>query len=387
MKDTQSIYIKLQEHLDNQPVGFPATASRAELKVLEHIFSPLEAEIACCLSYKPEPLHAIFNRVHHLVDTPDLLADLLDQIQKKGGIESKLMAGQRHYCNAPLVVGMYEMQLERLTPEFIEDFDAYTGHRKFGIEFLSSELPQMRTIPIQKSIRPQHHIHTYDEVSHLLKQAEPPFVVFECICRKKKAMAGTPCTMTDRKETCMAAGGVGQSALLADLGREISRDEAGSILEQNQKQGLVLQPSNSEKIEFICSCCGCCCGMLGLHKMLPKPLEFWASNFQAAVDETACDGCGICVRRCQVTAVHLKAKKHPADVDLSRCLGCGVCVPACPRKAISLVKKPTETRPPETREALFDIIMAHKKGTLGKIKLTGKLLIDAVATGHTHVLK
>ena len=279
------------------------------------------------------------------------------------------------------------MQLERLTPQFIRDFDAYTGNRKFGIEFLSSELPQMRTIPIQKSIHPLHHIHTYDDVSQLLAQAQKPFVIFECICRKKKALAGTPCQITQRKETCLAAGGVGQSALMADLGTQISRDDAIAILEQNQKQGLVLQPSNSEKIEFICSCCGCCCGMLSVHKMLPKPLDFWATNFYAAVDENNCDGCGVCAKRCQVNAIMVTAKRQPAIVDLNRCLGCGVCVPTCPQAAISLVKKSAETRPPRTREDLFDIIMARKKGPLGKLKLTGKLVFDAIATGNTRVLK
>jgi len=45
-----------------------------------------------------------------------------------------------------------------------------------------------------------------------------------------------------------------QMALPIDTGREITRDEAMSIIEQNQKQGLVLQPSNTEKVEFILIC-------------------------------------------------------------------------------------------------------------------------------------
>jgi MinD superfamily P-loop ATPase len=127
--------------------------------------------------------------------------------------------------------------------------------------------------------------------------------------------------------------------------------------------------------------------MLDLHKILPKPHQFWASNYYAAVDTAACEGCGICAKRCQVAAVTVHPNKHPAVVDPDRCLGCGVCVPTCPQEAISLVKKPAEVRPPQTREDLFDIIMAHKKSPLGKLKLTGKLVFDAIATGHTHVLK
>jgi hypothetical protein len=43
--------------------------------------------------------------------------------------------------------------------------------------------------------------------------------------------------------------------------------------------------------------------------------------------------------------------------------------------------------PPKTREDLHDILMAKKKGTLGKLKLYGKLYVDALLTGQTHLLK
>jgi len=387
LEQNNQVYVKLQKHLDRQAVGFPATLSGAEIKILKHIFSPEEAEIACCLSYKFEPLKTIVSRAGHRVNSSDELEKSLDRIQKKGGIESRIKNGKMHYCNAPLVVGMYEFQLNRLTPDFIEDFNEYTSDKKFGIEFLSTKLPQMRTIPVAKSIHPQHNASTFDEVAALLQQAEEPFVIFECICRKKKSLAGHTCKVTDRKETCLAVGSMARTALRSGSGREITREDALSIIEQNQKQGLVLQPSNSQKAEFICSCCGCCCGMLGIHQALPKPMEFWASNFYAAVDRATCEGCGACVKRCQVDAVKVSAKKQPAVLDLDRCLGCGVCVPACPTQSITLVKKPAEVRPPQTREDLHEIIAAGRKGRLGKLKLTGKLIVDSVRKGHMNLLK
>jgi len=387
VEQNNQVYIKLQKHLDNQAIGFPATRSGAELKILKHIFTPDEAEIACCLSYKFEPLETIYCRAGHLVDSVDELEKCLDRIQKKGGIESKIKNGKMHFCNAPLVVGMYEFQSNRLTPEFLKDFDQYTSGKKFGLEFLSTKLPQMRTIPVAKSIHPQHNVSTFDEVTTLLLQAENPFVIIECICRKKKSMAGKSCKKTDRQETCLAVGSMARMALLSGNGREITRDEALSIIEQNQKQGLVLQPSNTQKAEFVCSCCGCCCGMLGMHQDLPKPLDFWASNFYAAVDNDTCEGCGACVKRCQVDAVRVSIKKQPAVVALDRCIGCGVCVPACPTQSITLVKKPAEVRPPQTREDLHEIIAAGKKGRLGKLKLTGKLIGDSVRAGHMNLLK
>jgi ferredoxin len=380
-------YKKLQKHLDKQAVGFPATRSGAEIKILKHIFTPQEAEIACCLDYRFEPLETIMDRAGHLVKSVEDLEEHLENILKKGGIESKTKNGKAHYCNAPLVVGMYEFQLNRLTPEFIEAFGEYTSDKKYGIEFLSTKLPMMRTIPVAKSIQPQHHVSTYDEVMSMLQTAEAPFAIHECICRKKKALQGHTCKATNRKETCLSMGSMAQTAIKAGAGREISREEATSFIEQNQKEGLVLQPSNSEKIEFICSCCGCCCGMLGIYQDLPKPLDFWATNYYAAVDEKSCESCGLCVKRCQVEAVAIAEKKQPAAVNRGRCLGCGLCVPACPTKAITLVKKPAEVKPPETREQLHEILADGRKGSLEKLKLTGKLVIDTVRTGHYNLLK
>ena len=387
MEKEDQVYVNLQKHLNAQAVGFPATSSGVEINLLKHIFTPAEAEIVSFINYRLQPLHSIYNSVEHLVESPEELEAHLGRIQKKGGIEFRTIKGEKHYCTAPLVVGMYEFQLERLTPEFIRDFKTYTSDRNFAIEFLSTELPQMRTIPVAESILPRYDVSTFDEVTALLKQAEGPFVIIECICRKKKRIEGGSCNVTDRKETCLAIHGMAEMLQAGNVGRTISRKEALSIIKQNQRDGLVLQPSNTRKAEFICSCCGCCCGMLSIQKSLPKPLDFWSSNFQASVDAGVCIGCGSCEESCQVGAVIVSDQAQCAIVNLNRCIGCGVCIADCPTEAISLLKKATEVIPPQTREELYDIIMDKKKGKLGKALLTGKLLIDVFRTGQIHLLK
>ena len=134
MSKETDIYRKLQKHLNSQAIGFPATRSGVELKILQHIFTPEEALIATCLNYRFEPLKTIYSRAKDIISSVHALENLLDTIQKKGGLESKIKDGKRYYCNAPLVVGMYEMQLGRLTPKFIEDFRKYTKNPRFGID-------------------------------------------------------------------------------------------------------------------------------------------------------------------------------------------------------------------------------------------------------------
>jgi len=147
-----------------------------------------------------------------------------------------------------------------------------------------------------------------------------------------------------------------------------------AILETNQKEGLVLQPSNTERAEFICSCCGCCCGMLGVFQSLPKPLDFWATNYFAEVNPEICTACGTCVDRCQVDAISIDERLNVSRVNLIRCIGCGNCVTTCPSEAISLIKKDKETVPPKDSESLYEIIAANRKGMLGKVMLAMRLI-------------
>ena len=83
----------------------------------------------------------------------------------------------------------------------------------------------------------------------------------------------------------------------------------------------------------------------------------------------------------------MSEQKQKASVDLNRCIGCGLCTPSCPQKALFLQKKPKEVRPPQTRDDLYDIIMSHKKGRFAKMRTAGKLVIDAIRTGQTHLLR
>ena len=53
MDKADRIYRGLQQHLDRQAVGYPATRTGAEIRILKRLFSPEEAELALHLTYKP----------------------------------------------------------------------------------------------------------------------------------------------------------------------------------------------------------------------------------------------------------------------------------------------------------------------------------------------
>jgi Na+-translocating ferredoxin:NAD+ oxidoreductase subunit B len=354
LENTDNIYIELQKHLDKQAVGFPATKTGVELRILKELFTPEQAGMALHLSVEPKSVIQVHEEMKASVTTVEKVAQLLIEMVKNGAITAKEENGNYYFFTMPLLVGIAEMHGGRATPQFWQDFSSYMAG-EFGKAYNSTKTSQMRTIPVGKSITIEHHVTTYDNIRDIINNTCDPIVINRCMCRMGAAARGNPCKKTHREETCMA---FGEWAKLAVLGgaQPISKEEALGIMRQNEEDGLVLQPNNYQKVDFVCACCGCCCGILMLQKALPNPAIAWAHNYYAAVDVGSCVGCGTCVERCQVNAIMIEVNNGAAVINLERCIGCGNCVVTCPSEAIKLVKKAEETAPPADAPALYKML-------------------------------
>ncbi len=355
------IYRRLQEHLDTMPVGYPATESGIEIKILERLFTPEQAQIALNLKFQPEKIKTIYRRIKSTGISIEELEQKLDEmyfnglinrgITNEGGIEVK------YYASAPCVVGFYEYQLKKLTPEFYRDAEQYL--REFFVhEYNKTGIPQLRVIPIEESVEMEHVIANYDELRTLIEEIGNPIALSECICRKGKDLIGDSCKKTTLRESCFSFRNGAKSLIEKGDAREITKEEALKILDKAQDDGLVLQPGNSLRPLMLCTCCGCCCGVLTNQKMIPEPANFFATNYYAEVDEDLCIGCGTCEERCNMDAVHVE--NALAIVDKLRCIGCGACVPSCTSEAIKLYRKEDEIIPPKNTLATYMTIMDRK---------------------------
>jgi Pyruvate/2-oxoacid:ferredoxin oxidoreductase delta subunit len=369
-----AIYRELQRHLDQQAVGYPRTRSGADVRFLRLMFTPDEARIALHLTFRPL-LESSLLEVTASVRPPDQTRRLLERMFQKGSIGRKKKKGVVFWYSWPLVIGMYEAQDGNPSPEVLREAGAYMRTPAYGQEFIAVKPSQMRTIPVNRSITVEHHVAPYDDVRAIIYRARGPFVVVKCICREAMVRRGKPCARTSRLETCLGVQAMGAMALRRGHGREVARGEALDILAQNEKDGLVFQPSGAQDPEFICSCGGCCCGMLSFQKMLPHPVDFWTSNFYAEIELGACTACGTCIAWCQVNAVTLDRDDSRARINLSRCLGCGPCVTSCRAKAVKLVHKVPGTAPPLDEEALYEEIRKNRRGSWGKLGMMLKLAL------------
>ncbi len=346
--------------MDKNPIGFPAAKSGADIRLLKYLFTPEEALIATYLTYSHhavDDLETIFNRAKDVGLTIDALEEILDRMASKGLIHFRTEEGMKFYNNAQWMVGIYELQIGRMTEDFIKLSDDYSNDA-YGKALFTAQPKQFRVIPIQKSITPESPVATYDNIRELIETADAPFMVIPCICRSKKEHKGRPCKVTKREETCIGSGPIAQQFINNGWGREISKDELIELVEQSQSEGLVLQPSNSEKFEFMCSCCGCCCGLLRGKGATPKPIQFFTTNYHSEVDHELCTQCGTCVDLCQMKA--LSFQDDLLTINLDRCIGCGVCAANCPEGAISLKKHEKETTPPQTMEETYARIMSGR---------------------------
>ena len=62
MTTENQVYRDLQQHLDKLPIGFPATESGVEIRILKHLFTPEQGGIALKLKFQPEPIKRIFKK-------------------------------------------------------------------------------------------------------------------------------------------------------------------------------------------------------------------------------------------------------------------------------------------------------------------------------------
>ncbi|MFO8017542.1 MAG: 4Fe-4S binding protein [Promethearchaeia archaeon] len=165
------------------------------------------------------------------------------------------------------------------------------------------------------------------------------------------------------------------------FGRYIGKEEAFEILEKAEADGLVLQVGNSQNMNFICTCCACCCGALQAAKMAPNTAAFYQTNYYAEIDHKLCTGCKTCLERCQADALTIKNEK--AWVDLKNCIGCGLCVTTCPVEAISLKKTGREYHPPKGAYRLFFKIMKER---LGRFQVLKTIFNATFRTGFIYII-
>jgi len=338
-------------------IGFGGRHCPELYALLESLFTEEEARIALNLSpFGPEPPEKTAER---LGEDPEKIARLLDEMADKGLIYCSQKGDIKWYKTLQLVPGIFELQFMKgeYTPRAMELarlFDAYHQASRGLVEKkrepAKRTLSFARVIPIEESINPETNIFSYEEVERYINQTDT-ITLSSCYCRHEHRLLDRGCQYPD--DVCLQFGPFARFVRERGFGREITKAEAREVMKRSADAGLIATSSNTrERIDFICNCCTCCCGVLRSVKITGAPVRSVSSNFQARVEPESCIGCGECEERCQMEAITME--DDTAHVDPERCLGCGVCIRACPNEALALVRREDTEDPPRSFGELIE---------------------------------
>lgn len=349
------VYERLREQLDQYSVGFPATASGVEMRLLKKLFTEEEARMFLDLSLKLETPESVAERTGR---DPRETGALLARMADKGLIFPGKKAGAVQYGAVPFVVGSYEFQLKTMDRELAQLFEEY-----FTEAFLEKGMqasPPLRVVPVNQAIPVSWEVAPYDDIRAIIKKKEV-ISLAKCICRVQQRLLDKGCDKP--LEVCFMFGSHAHYYVERGMARYVTREEALQVVDKCDEAGLVPQPFNAQDPGGFCNCCGDCCGQLRGLRMHPKPAERVAAMYYAAVDPELCAACGTCLERCQMDAITTDADDI-ASVNRDRCIGCGLCVTTCPSEAMKLHLKPESerTQPPATGKDNM-MQMAQQRGT------------------------
>ena len=183
----------------------------------------------------------------------------------------------------------------------------------------------------------------YERARDIVLNNPGQIAVMICPCRSARE---NPCTPLD---VCLIVGEPFVGFVTEhhpDKARRISRQEAITILEEENRRGHVshafFKDAMLDRFYAICNCCSCCCGAMqaqrnGIPMLAP-------SGYVCVADQGACIACTACTPLCQFGALSVDDR---VVIDSSRCMGCGVCVKGCPEEALSLEKDAAKGEPLE----------------------------------------
>jgi Na+-translocating ferredoxin:NAD+ oxidoreductase subunit B len=340
----ENVYEKLADVLDTLPSGFPRTQTGDEIKLLEKVFTPEEAELFCKLRLSFETADEIHKRTGMPIEG---MEDLLTRMWAKGHLRGKDTGKEKKFKMAPWIIGIYEYQVHTMDQEFTRLNRKFAP--KFAQQYFSKSPHVTQVVPIEQAIEPGGEVMPYESVSSIIKNGRS-FMVVDCVCRKERQFQGRGCDHP--LEVCLYISDDPEEFNEHHTwkGRVLNRQQALEIIRDAEEKALVHNISNTRKgHHFICNCCGCGCGSLILLKMGIMPAsQLLNTHYYARIDPDLCTGCGICAQeRCQVAAIEEIDNSY--RIKRQQCIGCGLCVSACPAKAIRLIRKPAEEQvtPPE----------------------------------------
>ena len=345
--------------------------SEKSVRLIAHLFTPEEAEVAQFLPYYyPRPIERTARKAGR---SPEAIKPLLDAMSAKRVILHTEKGG---YSLLPLIPGIFEYSLcngadtpwHRELARLINDLFATGYVRQYN---KPGSPTAIRTIPVLSTVESQRVVVPADLVSELIERHEQLGVLNVCQCRQAAHFVGRECKRSSPQDGCLVFGSWAAGLESGGNGRQVSKDQMKAIVQERWDKklffwGMNVTPANPTAI---CTCCECCCHELEAVNYYGGKAGMAEPHFLIEFNEALCNHCGKCSKACNLFAHTMIEKKH--HYDQSKCLGCGVCISTCKPGAIQMKENPAY-QPPSASYTRLGIKVAAGMTWAGiKSKLTG----------------
>ncbi len=352
------VFEALRKMLDAHPAGCPA--SPEIIGILKLLITEEEAKTALGLGFHPFHVDVIAKRAG--VDSEDAYRHL-ESMADKGVVFTKVKDGHTRYGLLGTMPGLFEFPFMKEREGEIHNklsayWESYVGTLMKGLG--SPSMPLSRIIPIEEGIPNDKGILPYEKVYELIDKSRSRGVG-PCACRIYKKSCDFP------KEACLVFNDTADFLIDRGFIRAIGKEEAKRLLKEFDDAGLVHQMNNSQdKIDFICNCCPCCCGLLRCITEFGNPGAVNDSMYLPLNDPEICTTCGLCAdERCPMKAIAID--DEGVRIKLDKCIGCGLCVTGCPEGAMRLVRN-EEARTPAAKLNEIGMKILTEKGKVEALK-------------------
>jgi Na+-translocating ferredoxin:NAD+ oxidoreductase subunit B len=335
-------------------------------------YTPKEAAFLTGMPFAPKTLAELSDLTK---TSTDMLGPKLDALASKGLVYKHVKDGSaRYYLN-----DIFFIYRSFGWPGHHDEYDRTVGplqHKYIAGGLMSPwqnvKEKGLRVLPVDATIKDSRGVLPYEEVRKILDKVDY-FTVSHCPCRHTNNLDPDSPDCQYPTEVCLHFDKLGRYIVENGMGREITRQETEEILKRSAELGLIHGISNQqEKPDTICNCCRDCCIWFIAMKRYGHSDSLTPSNYHAQNNEGTCTGCGLCVKRCPMEALHLEdapaargrkttiideqGKERQltnktgkiSEVNINLCIGCGVCAYKCPSKSLSLHRNMADHHPPES---------------------------------------
>lgn len=317
--------------------------SERYLKILQFLMTPKQAEI---VTYLPASFEDLAQKTGLSVDE---VKKEIDVLFKKGVVIPKdfyTREGAR-FCRD--VIQLHDAtegdqkteeiygEKAPLLWELWEEFCQKEFYPIIAQVYAKKEVPFYRVLPAYKAIEKIPEITPYDDVREILRAASLIAVV-PCSCRRQARKTDIAVN------TCLQFGRSAEYVIARGSGWRLSYEEALKVVDKAEEDGQVHMWVNWRTLTYgvMCNCTKDAC--VGWTPLIQHNVSIGKraakSRFVAEVVQDLCNGCQVCIDRCNFDAIDMVkpagSKKYKAVIDTEKCWGCGVCVLKCEPKALSL---------------------------------------------------